>query len=104
MKLTKIIIGLLLFGNLLVACKNNEKADGYGNFEATEISVSAENSGKLLQFNVEEGQLLKKDAYVGFIDTIPLSLKRDQLLASKAIVYSKSGSVLSQINVLNDFE
>ena len=101
MKLTKIIIGLLLFGNLLVACKNNEKADGYGNFESTEITVSAENSGKLLQFNVEEGQILKKNAFVGFIDTIPLSLKRDQLLASKAIVYSKSGSVLSQINVLN---
>jgi HlyD family secretion protein len=101
MKLTKIIIGLLLFGNLLVACKNNEKADGYGNFEATEITVSAENSGKLMQFNVEEGQLLKKGDYVGFIDTIPLSLKRDQLLASKAIVYSKSGSVLSQKNVLN---
>ncbi|MDP3946667.1 MAG: HlyD family efflux transporter periplasmic adaptor subunit [Lutibacter sp.] len=101
MKITKIIIGLLIFGNLLVACKNNEKADGYGNFEATEITVSAENSGKLMQFNVEEGQLLKKGDYVGFIDTIPLSLKRDQLLASKAIVYSKSGSVLSQKNVLN---
>jgi HlyD family secretion protein len=101
MKITKIIIGLLLFGNLFVACKNNEKADGYGNFEATEITVSAENSGKLMKFNVEEGQILKKDDYVGFIDTIPLSLKRDQLLASKAIVYSKSGSVLSQKNVLN---
>jgi HlyD family secretion protein len=101
MKITKIIIGLLIFGSLFVACKNNEKADGYGNFEATEITVSAENSGKLMQFNVEEGQILKKEAYVGFIDTIPLSLKRDQLLASKAIVYSKSGSVLSQKNVLN---
>lgn len=101
MKITKIIIGLLIFGNMLIACKNNEKADGYGNFEATEITVSAENSGKLMQFNVEEGQILKKDNYVGFIDTIPLSLKRDQLLASKAIVYSKSGSVLSQKNVLN---
>ena len=101
MKITKIIIGLLIFGSLFVACKNNEKADGYGNFEATEITVSAENSGKLMQFNVEEGQILKKDDYVGFIDTIPLSLKRDQLLASKAIVYSKSGSVLSQKNVLN---
>ncbi|MFZ2282779.1 MAG: HlyD family efflux transporter periplasmic adaptor subunit [Lutibacter sp.] len=95
------IIGLLLFGNLIVACKNNEKADGYGNFEATEITVSAENSGKLMQFNVEEGQMLKKGDYVGFIDTIPLSLKRDQLLASKTIIYSKSGSVLSQKNVLN---
>jgi len=101
MKITKRIIGLLIIGNLFVGCKNNEKADGYGNFEATEITVSAENSGKLMQFNVEEGQILKKDDYVGFIDTIPLSLKRDQLLASKAIVYSKSGSVLSQKNVLN---
>jgi len=101
MKLTKIIISLLLFGNLFVTCKNNEKADGYGNFEATEITVSAENSGKLIQFKVEEGQILKKGDFVGFIDTIPLSLKRDQLLASKAIVYSKSGSVLSQKNVLN---
>lgn len=101
MKINKILIGLLIFGSLIVACKNNEKADGYGNFEATEITVSAENSGKLMQFNVEEGQMLKKDDYLGFIDTIPLSLKKDQLLASKAIVYSKSGSVLSQKNVLN---
>ena len=101
MKITKIIIGLLIFGNLFIACNNNEKADGYGNFEATEITVSAENSGKLMQFNVEEGQILKKGDYVGFIDTIPLSLKRDQLLASKDIIYSKSKSVLSQINVLN---
>ena len=101
MKLTKIIIGLLIFGSLIVACNNNEKADGYGNFEATEITVSAENNGKLMQFNVEEGQMLKKGDYVGFIDTIPLSLKRDQLLASKDIVYSKSKSVLSQKNVLN---
>lgn len=101
MKITKIIIGLLLFGNLFAACKNNEKADGYGNFEATEITVSAENSGKLMQFTIKEGQILKKGDFIGFIDTIPLSLKRDQLLASKAIVYSKSGSVLSQKNVLN---
>ncbi|KUO65237.1 MAG: ABC transporter [Lutibacter sp. BRH_c52] len=101
MKNIKIIISLLIIVNLFVACKNNEKADGYGNFEATEITVSAENNGKLMQFTIEEGQILKKDDFVGFIDTIPLSLKRDQLLASKAIVYSKSGSVLSQKNVLN---
>ncbi|HCE55727.1 MAG TPA: HlyD family secretion protein [Lutibacter sp.] len=101
MKNIKIIISLLIIVNLFVACKNNEKVDGYGNFEATEITVSAENNGKLMQFTIEEGQILKKDDFVGFIDTIPLSLKRDQLLASKAIVYSKSGSVLSQKNVLN---
>lgn len=101
MKITKIIIGLFLFAKLFIACNNNEKADGYGNFEATEIIVSAENSGKLMQFTVDEGQLLKQDDYIGFIDTIPLSLKKNQLLTSKAIVYSKSSSVLSQKNVLN---
>lgn len=100
MKITKNIFGLFLIGSILVSCKNDEKADGYGNFEATEITVSAENSGKLIHFTVEEGQNLEKSAYVGFIDTIPLSLKRDQLLASKTIIYSKSKSVLSQINVL----
>jgi HlyD family secretion protein len=84
------------------ACSNaNGKADGYGNFEATEITVSAENNGKLMQFNVNEGDLLKKDAFLGYIDTIPLALKRDQLLVSKAVIISKSKGVLSQIDVLN---
>ena len=100
MKITKNIFGLFLIGSILIGCKNNEKADGYGNFEATEITVSAENSGKLIHFSVEEGQNLEKGADIGFIDTIPLSLRRDKLLASKTIIYSNSSSVLSQINVL----
>ncbi|WP_298265099.1 HlyD family efflux transporter periplasmic adaptor subunit [uncultured Lutibacter sp.] len=101
MKINKNIFGLFLIGTFLLSCKKNEKADGYGNFEATEITISAENSGKLIQFTAEEGQILKKGAYVGFIDTIPLSLKRDQLLVQKTIISSKSSNVLSQISVLN---
>lgn len=86
----------------LFSCGNNdEKADGYGNFEATEITISAENNGKLIKFNVSEGQELKKDAFVGYIDTIPLSLNLEQLLVSKQVVASKSKGVLSQITVLN---
>lgn len=80
---------------------DNGKADGYGNFEATEITISAENNGKLMQFNVKEGDLLEKGTFLGYIDTIPLSLKREQLLSSKAVVSSQSKSVLSQISVLN---
>lgn len=83
------------------ACNNsNHKADGYGNFEATEIVVSAENNGKLMQFNIQEGEELKKEAFIGYIDTIPLSLKREQLQISKAVISSKSKGVLSQIDVL----
>lgn len=86
----------------LFSCSDsNGKADGYGNFEATEITISAENSGKLMQFDVNEGDVIEKDQFIGYIDTIPLALKREQLLVSKAVISSKSKGVLSQISVLN---
>ncbi len=100
MKIINKIIVLTLLIVSLISCNNTKKADGYGNFEATEITISAENNGKLLQFEVEEGKKLKKGAFIGYIDTIPLALKKQQLLTSKDIVYSKSKGVLSQINVL----
>ncbi|WP_417859134.1 HlyD family secretion protein [Xanthomarina gelatinilytica] len=85
----------------LISCgQSNGKADGYGNFEATEITVSAENNGKLMQFDVQEGNKLQQNTFVGYIDTIPLALKREQLLVSKDVVSSKSKGVLSQIAVL----
>ena len=101
MKITQIIIGIFVITSTLISCKNNEKADGYGNFEAVEITVSSENNGKLNVFSIEEGQTLKKGEVVGYIDTIPLALKKDQLLVAKNIVSAKSSGVLSQINVLN---
>ncbi len=98
----KNISALGLITSALFSCGNgNDKADGYGNFEATEITVSAENNGKLEMFNIEEGQQLKKDFFIGYIDTIPLSLKQDQLKVLKDVTVSKSKGVLSQINVLN---
>ncbi len=81
--------------------KGTNRADGYGNFEATEVTVSAENNGKLILFNAKEGETLAKGLFVGLIDTIPLSLKREQLVNSKTVITSKSRGVLSQINVLN---
>ena len=85
MKYANIFSGLSILAMSVFSCSNsNGKADGYGNFEATEITVSAENNGKLLQFQVEEGNLLKKD----------------QLMVSKDVIASKSKGVLSQISVL----
>jgi len=100
MKTIKLIL-ILALTITLFSCKNkDDKADGYGNFEATETTVSAEANGKLLQFIVNEGQTFKKNVVVGLIDTIQLSLKKEQLLASKNTIHSKSKGVLSQINVL----
>jgi len=102
MHIYKYSLGLSILITSLVSCSHsNVKADGYGNFEATEITISAENNGKLMQFDVEEGNVLKKGRFIGYIDTIPLDLKREQLQVSKAVISSKSKGVLSQIDVLN---
>ena len=102
MNIYKYSLGLSILITSLVSCSDsNGKADGYGNFEATEITISAETNGKLMQFDVEEGNALKKGRFVGYIDTIPLALKREQLQVSKAVISSKSKGVLSQIDVLN---
>lgn len=86
---------------ILLSCQgNNNKADGYGNFEATETTISAEANGKILFFEVEEGKILNDNQMVGVIDTVQLSLKKDQLLAAKNTVFSKSRNVLSQREVL----
>ena len=95
-----LVIGIIA-ANLFSCNDSDRKADGYGNFEATEITISAENNGKLMQFNLDEGDVLQKEQFIGYIDTISLTLKREQLLISKAVISSKSRGVLSQINVMN---
>jgi HlyD family secretion protein len=92
---------ILTFLLSLFSCNSNDnKADGYGNFEATEVTISAEANGKLEYLNLEEGDIIEPNTLVGLVDTIQLHLSKQQLLASKATVYSKSENVLSQISVL----
>ncbi len=100
MKTITNLISLSVVLILLGSCNKNVKADAYGNFEATEITISAQANGQLLQFKIAEGEVLKAQQIVGYIDTIPLELKKQQLLTSKQIVFSKSKGVLSQIDVL----
>ena len=103
MKLLNKTLALFVINVLLISCSGNDhKADGYGNFEATEITISAEATGKLLFFKAEEGVVLKENEMVGLIDTIQLSLKKDQLLAAKNTIFSKSRNVLSQREVLKE--
>ncbi|THV57005.1 HlyD family efflux transporter periplasmic adaptor subunit [Flagellimonas alvinocaridis] len=102
MKTTRIkILTVLTIAVLLTACNSNgDKADGYGNFEATEVTISAENTGKLMAFTIDEGTVVERNQLIGYIDTIPLYLKKEQLLVQKDVINSKSKGVLSQIDVL----
>ena len=95
-------ITLLILLGLLSCNNNNDKADGYGNFEATEITISAEANGKIEFLNLEEGSVLEPNLLVGLIDTTQLYLNKQQLIASRNTVYSKSKNVLSQDDVLQE--
>ncbi|MFC2104890.1 HlyD family secretion protein, partial [Bacteroidota bacterium] len=51
------------------------------------------------EFNLEEGNNLEKGQYIGFIDTIPLSIQKEQLLAQKRAIASKKANISAQIEV-----
>ncbi|MFZ4411802.1 MAG: HlyD family secretion protein [Bacteroidales bacterium] len=92
---------LILLAVTVLSCKNNnDKSDAYGNFEATEIIVSAQANGKLIAFDITEGQILKTGTSYGFVDTTDLLLKKQQLLAQRNAVSSKIKNITAQIEVL----
>ncbi|MBU0764243.1 MAG: efflux RND transporter periplasmic adaptor subunit [Bacteroidetes bacterium] len=97
---------LILFSLLVLAVascsKKAGRSDAYGNFETCEVTVSSEAQGRLIRFIAEEGLHIKAGDTVGLIDTLQLSLKMEQLLAQKTIIVSKSASILSQIEVLEE--
>ena len=102
MKLNKNLASVIITGILLFAfaCGNNkEKADAYGNFESDEIIVSAQNTGNLVVFDVEEGMQLKEGELVGIIDTTSLVLQKEQISAQKKVLAARYENIRSQLEV-----
>lgn len=82
------------------SCGNGKnKSDAFGNFETVETMVGAEAQGKIIKFDVEEGNPLKKGQLVGIIDTTSLWLKKQQLVAMKKASEAKLTQIRSQIEV-----
>ncbi len=82
----------------LVSCGQKEQAyDASGTFEAVETIVSAEASGTIKALNLVEGQIVKADETIGYIDTTQLYLKKKQLIAQIGAVLGKKPDVAVQI-------
>ncbi|MEG0455848.1 MAG: hypothetical protein RR559_10975, partial [Bacteroides sp.] len=93
-RITVFIAGLLL----VFACGNKSpRYDATGTFEATEVLVSSEVSGRILRLGIEEGEVLKAGQKVGLIDTVQLYLKQLQLQASMKSVESQRPDLKKQI-------
>jgi len=83
---------------VLVGCGSNKKEyDATGTFEATEVTVAAEQSGALMMFDVNEGDELALGKEVGLIDTTQIWLKIQQAGATKAVYQSQKPDMEAQI-------
>ena len=92
------ILGLMLTLVGLASCGNSEKEyDATGTFEATEITVSAEQNGTLLNFTINEGDNVEAGKQVGLVDTVQLYLKARQIGATKMVYASQRPDMVKQV-------
>lgn len=95
----KLFLPLVITG--FVSCNSsNNKFDATGTFEADEVIVSAEATGRILQLNVEEGMDLVKDSVVGKIDPTAIELQKEQASLSVDALQQKTNDAAPQINIL----
>ncbi len=81
----------------IASCGGEKKEyDATGTFEATEVTVSAEQNGKLLQFCANEGDRIEEGRQVGLIDTVQLYLKARQIGATKLVYASQKPDAAKQ--------
>ena len=82
----------------MTACENaNPEYDATGVFETTEVIVSAQGNGEIMQLTIEEGSEVSPNELLGHIDTIQLSLKRQQLTATLSATESRKLDVNKQL-------
>jgi len=99
-KLLPFFLTILIFAGFS-SCKNNKRtSDAYGVFEATEITVSSESNGKMLYFNVEEGNTYQQGDILGCIDTVQIYLQIRQLNASIGAAMVRRPDLPSQVRTL----
>jgi HlyD family secretion protein len=85
---------------IMVACNSAPPPDAYGNFEATEVVVSAQTAGQIEQFDPVEGRQIARGAEVVLIDTTQLALQREQLIAQRGAANARAAQASRQLDVL----
>lgn len=95
------LITIATLALFVAACGSNDKEyDATGIFEATEVTVSAEVTGRLMVLNLTEGTAVKVGQQVGLIDTVQLQLKAKQVGASREVLAYQRPNVQAQIAAL----
>lgn len=92
---------ILIAAALLAGCSNKTgEADAFGTFEATEVIVSAETSGKILRFDAAEGSEIDEGAELALIDTTLFHLQKQELDAGMKSVRTRIATIDAQNAIL----
>lgn len=87
---------------LAASCGTKAEFDAQGTFEATEVVVSSEATGRILNFEVEEGMAVEANQMVGAIDSVQLHLQRKQLVAQQSALLTSRPDVKKQVAALRE--
>lgn len=87
---------------LAASCGTEAEFDAQGTFEATEVVVSSEATGQILNFEVEEGMAVDANQMVGAIDSVQLHLQRKQLVAQQSALLGSRPDVKKQVAALRE--
>lgn len=102
MKLFKLFTTLSIL-LLFLSCGNGEgDYDATGSFEATEIIVSSEANGRIIELDINEGDQLQKEQIVGYIDSTQLYLQKMSLLSNAKGVIAQQPDINAQTAALKD--
>mgnify|MGYP002508239136 FL=1 len=87
---------------LAISCTKEAEFDAQGTFEATEVVVSSEATGRILNFDIEEGMAIADNLAVGTIDSLQLHLQRKQLVAQQSALLASRPDVKKQVAALRE--
>ena len=93
----KIYLIITLIGGMNACNSDKKEFDATGVFEAEEVIVSAESSGKLINFKVSEGDNLTKGQEIGLVDCQNINLQKAQVEASISALKLKQNDANPQI-------
>ena len=87
---------------LAISCTKEAEFDAQGTFEATEVVVSSEATGRILNFDIEEGMAIAANQTIGTIDSLQLHLQRKQLVAQQSALLASRPDVKKQVAALRE--
>ncbi|MDB5228773.1 MAG: HlyD family efflux transporter periplasmic adaptor subunit [Bacteroidota bacterium] len=88
---------------LFASCdQNKNKPDASGVFESDEVIVSAEQPGKIISFNIHEGDAVEKGKPVGQIDISNFKYQKEQIKSTINSLSERTNNPEPQLQLVRD--